>query len=131
MARQLDSYWLDPNAQKRVEYDLNDGPVIVESDCGGVQPGVKKIAAMRDAWKLKNAEYWQPDGQADEFPELMGFPRSSSRLLIISRPTTISQASLDQTVKVRRPVRLLFAHEFYAILDYVYLCIGAKLNLVN
>ena len=56
-------YWLEPDAQKRVEYDLNDGPVIVESET----EGVKIIAALRDAWK-------QPDGTVTSFVQLMGLP---------------------------------------------------------
>ena len=56
-------YWLEPDAQKRVEYDLNDGPVIVESETADV----KIIAALRDAWK-------QPDGTVTSFSQLMGLP---------------------------------------------------------
>jgi glucose/arabinose dehydrogenase len=56
-------YFLDPNEQARVEYDLDSGPVVVESETAGV----KIIAALRDAW-------W--DGTRwTSFSQMMGLPK--------------------------------------------------------
>ena len=55
-------YAIPVGAQKRVEYDLNDGPVVV-----GSTNTVPIIAALRDAWK-------QPDETVTSFSQLMGLP---------------------------------------------------------
>ena len=56
-------YYLDPNEDKRVAYDLDTGPVVIESET----PGVKIIAALRDAWH---------DGKSwTSFTQIMGLPK--------------------------------------------------------
>jgi hypothetical protein len=56
-------YYLDPSQQARVEYDLDSGPVVIESETAGV----KIIAALRDAW-------W--DGTRwTSFSQMMGLPK--------------------------------------------------------
>jgi hypothetical protein len=56
-------YYLDPSQQQRVEYDLDSGPVVIESETAGV----KIIAALRDAW-------W--DGTRwTSFSQMMGLPK--------------------------------------------------------
>jgi hypothetical protein len=56
-------YYLDPSEQQRVEYDLDSGPVVIESET----PGVKIIAALRDAWY---------DGVSwTSFVQMMGLPK--------------------------------------------------------
>jgi hypothetical protein len=58
-------YFLDPSEQQRVEYNLDSGPVVIESETAGV----KIIAALRDAW-------W--DGKRwTSFAQLMGLPALS------------------------------------------------------
>jgi hypothetical protein len=58
-------YFLDPSEQARVEYDLDSGPVVIESETAGVQI----IAALRDAW-------W--DGTRwTSFSQMMGLPKES------------------------------------------------------
>jgi oligopeptide transport system substrate-binding protein len=58
-------YFLDPSEQARVEYDLDSGPVVIESETAGV----KIIAALRDAWH---------DGVSwTSFVQMMGLPKES------------------------------------------------------
>ena len=57
-------YYLNPSEQKRVEYDLDTGPVVIESETANV----KIIAALRNSW-------W--DGTSwTSFAQLMGLPAS-------------------------------------------------------
>ena len=58
-------YYLNPSEQKRVEYDLDTGPVVIESETSGV----KIIAALRDSW-------W--DGTRwTSFSQMMGLPKEN------------------------------------------------------
>jgi hypothetical protein len=58
-------YFLDPSEQVRVTYNLDTGPVVIESETAGV----KIIAALRDAW-------W--DGKTwTSFVQMMGLPKES------------------------------------------------------
>jgi hypothetical protein len=54
------TYLLQPDEEKRVQYALNDGPVIIESD------GQKLIAAMR--------EYYVRDGVRQSWSQMMALP---------------------------------------------------------
>jgi hypothetical protein len=56
-------YFLDPSEQQRVEYDLDSGPVVVESETAGV----KIIAALRDSWY--DGKTWT------SYVQLMGLPK--------------------------------------------------------
>jgi hypothetical protein len=56
-------YYLDPSEQQRVEYDLDSGPVVIESETAGV----KIIAALRDAWH--DGKTWT------SFIQMMGLPK--------------------------------------------------------
>jgi hypothetical protein len=58
-------YFLDPSEQVRVEYDLDSGPVVIESET----TGVKIIAALRDAWY--DGARWT------SFAQMMGLPALS------------------------------------------------------
>jgi Zn-dependent metalloprotease len=58
-------YFLDPNEQARVEYDLDSGPVVIESETAGV----KIIAALRDSWY--DGVRWT------SFSQMMGLPKES------------------------------------------------------
>jgi hypothetical protein len=58
-------YFLDPSEQVRVEYDLDSGPVVVESETAGV----KIIAALRDSWN--DGRRWT------SYAEMMGLPKES------------------------------------------------------
>jgi uncharacterized protein YceK len=63
--QQRGRYFLNPNEQKRDEYTLDSGPVVVQSET----PGVKIIAALRDSW-------W--DGRRwTSYSQLMGLPKES------------------------------------------------------
>ena len=55
-------YYLDPSEQKRVEYDLDTGPVIIESETADVEI----IAALRDSWH--DGTTWT------SFAQMMGLP---------------------------------------------------------
>jgi hypothetical protein len=55
-------YFLDPSEQQRVEYALDSGPVVIESETAGVQI----IAALRDAWY--DGRRWT------SYAQLMGLP---------------------------------------------------------
>jgi hypothetical protein len=56
-------YFLDPSEQQRVEYDLDSGPVVIESETAGV----KIIAALRDSWH--DGKTWT------SFVQMMGLPK--------------------------------------------------------
>ena len=59
-------YYLNPSEQKRVEYDLDTGPVVIESETANV----KIIAALRNSW-------W--DGTRwTSFAQMMGLPKEKS-----------------------------------------------------
>jgi hypothetical protein len=75
-------YTLAPNEQKRVDYDLNSGPVVVSSD------GEKIIAALLDAWQLKSplsvpktagGFLVLPVGTTSSYVQLMGLPLGDLR----------------------------------------------------
>jgi predicted outer membrane repeat protein len=56
-------YYLDPSEQQRVEYALDSGPVVIQSETAGV----KIIAALRDAWY--DGKRWT------SFSQMMGLPK--------------------------------------------------------
>jgi hypothetical protein len=58
-------YYLDPSEQQRVEYALDSGPVVIESETAGV----KIIAALRDSWY--DGKTWT------SFVQMMGLPKES------------------------------------------------------
>jgi len=77
-------YLLKPNEQKRIDYPVNSGPVVVKSD------GNKIIAAVLDAWQLKSpltvakaggGYYKFPTGTTMSYVQLMGVPVSDTQPL--------------------------------------------------
>ena len=89
------TYELAPSEQKRVDYDLNDGPVVVSSD------GEPIVAALLDAWRVKNTttSYIQTMGlPAEQLSTTYYFPSYNNRTLynqirfanVGDNPTTVT-----------------------------------------
>ena len=58
----MGTYQLNPNEEKRVDYDFNDGPVVISSDVENI------IASQLDAWKIRKTD------TTVSYTEIMGMP---------------------------------------------------------